>query len=204
MIAAPTRRNSRLTASNRIGRGSDVSPTMTEDLTEIVTGCQRDDRRSQQQLYEHCRGKVLRLASRMVGAQDAPDLVQEIFLQAFRSIRQFSGRSSFETWLYRLAVNECLQFLRQSRRRATRSLDYEPLDRAPPQTTRVQENELLERGLERLDPELRSTFLLRELEGFSYGRIAEILGISEGTVGSRLNRARAELREHLGELGWDV
>jgi RNA polymerase sigma-70 factor (ECF subfamily) len=139
----------------------------------------------------------------MVGAQDAADVTQQVFLQAFRSIDRFSGRSSFETWLYRLAVNESLQHLRRARRHRICSLRVEPIDdsQAPQASER---KELLQVALARLDPELRSIFLLCEGEKRSYRQIAETLGIPEGTVGSRLNRARRKLRAILMELGWEL
>lgn len=176
---------------------------MGNTLSQIVMACQQGDRDAQRQLYEQCCEKVFRLVNRMVGFQEAPDLVQQVFLQTFRTIGQFSGHSRFETWLYRLAVNECLQFLRQSKRRPCEGLMQEPADHSPSHARRVQHRELLERALQRLDPELRCIFLLREVEQLAYGEIAKALGIPAGTVGSRLNRARAELKEHLVEFGWE-
>jgi RNA polymerase sigma-70 factor (ECF subfamily) len=176
---------------------------MGNTLSQIVTACQQGDRNAQRQLYEQCCERVFRLVSRMVGFQEAPDLVQQVFLQTFRTIGQFSGHSRFETWLYRLAVNECLQFLRQAKRRPCEGLAHEPADHSPSHARQVQHRELLERGLQRLDPDLRCIFLLREVEGLAYREIAKALGIPDGTVGSRLNHARAELKERLIELGWE-
>jgi RNA polymerase sigma-70 factor (ECF subfamily) len=176
---------------------------MGKTLSQIVMACQQGDRDAQRQLYEQCCEKVFRLVNRMVGSQDAPDLTQQVFLQTFHTIGQFSGHSRFETWLYRLAVNECLQFLRQAKRKSCEGLAYEPTDHSPSHARSIQNQELLERALQRIGPELRCIFLLREVEGLAYGDIAKALGIPDGTVGSRLNRARAELREHLIEFGWD-
>jgi RNA polymerase sigma-70 factor (ECF subfamily) len=77
------------------------------------------------------------------------------------------------------------------------------MDLSPDSFVNVDDKELLEQGLGKLVPELRSAFLLREVEGLSYNEIAEALQIPEGTVGSRLNRARRELKQHLIELGWE-
>ncbi len=139
----------------------------------------------------------------MVGRQEADDLTQQIFLRAYRNIRQFSGRSSFETWLYRLAINECLQFRRHTKRHPCEALGHDPADQSVGHTLQLQHRELLELGLQRLDAELRSIFLLREVEGLAYRELAEVLEISEGTVASRLNRARLQLKEDLLELGWE-
>ncbi len=113
-----------------------------------------------------------------------------------------SGRSRIETWLYRLAVNESLQHLRRNRRWQHQALDREPIDTSQ-RIENVEGKEQLELALTRIDPELRSIFLLREVDGLSYHDIAEALQIPEGTVGSRLNRARRELKQHLLELGFE-
>lgn len=168
----------------------------------FVAGCRIGDRDSQRRLYEACLPMVYRLAVRMVGTQDAADVAQQTFLQAFSRLDQFDGQSRFETWLYRLAVNESLQFLRKRRRWNQPSLDYDPADASPGRDRATEEKEILEQALARLDPELRSIFLLRESECLTYRDIALALDIPEGTVGSRLNRARRELQEHLISLGW--
>ena len=82
-------------------------------------------------------------------------------------------------------------------------LEQDPVDRSSDGPRNIDDNELLERALARLEPDLRSTFLLKEVEGLSYDKIATALEIPEGTVGSRLNRARRELKQYLIELGWD-
>lgn len=141
----------------------------------------------------------------MVGSQDAPDVTQQTFLRAFTRLDQYDGQAKFETWLYRLAVNEALQFLRKRKRWNRMALDdnnYEPADESQPLGATTEKKEVLEQALSRLDPELRSVFLLKESEGLSYHDIAEATGIPEGTVGSRLNRARAELQQNLKKLGW--
>ena len=139
----------------------------------------------------------------MVGVQSAADVTQQVFLQVFRKISQFSGRSQFGTWIYRVAVNESLQHLRKSKRLQMQRIEQEPIDRSPNNHENIDNKELLEQALAQLEPELRSTFLLREIEGLSYDEIARALEIPEGTVGSRLNRARRELKQHLVESGWE-
>ncbi len=83
---------------------------------DAVAGSQAGDRHAQRRLYDEFHERIFRLAVRMVGRCDAPDVLQQVFLQVFRNIHRFSGKSSFATWLYRLAVNECLQFRRRERR----------------------------------------------------------------------------------------
>lgn len=204
MIALAPRRKPLPAASNRPERGSRKWPRKVGNLPQIVAACQQGDRVAQRELYEHCCPMIFGLVVRMVGLQEAADVTQQIFLQTYRTIRQFSGRSRFETWLYRLAINECLQFRRRAMRRPFEPVEVEPADHRAGPTARVQDRELLELALQRLDPELRSLFLLREVEGLAYRELAEVLEISEGTVASRLNRARSQLKENLLELGWQL
>ncbi len=189
-------------ASNGADRGVNAS-RRTESIMRIVERCRQGDRHAQQELYEEFKDKVLRLVVRMVGQQDAPDLVQQIFLQTFRNIRQYSGRAQFGTWLYRLAINECLQLRRRIHRTTCCTLDHEPIDDSMSWSLQSENQELLGRALEGIDAGLRAIFLLREVEELSYAEIASVLQVSAGTVGSRLNRARSRLREELIELGWE-
>lgn len=175
---------------------------MQESIEEVAAACQQGDRTAQHRLYEVSHQNVYRLMVRMVGVQDAGDVTQQVYLRVFRKINLFTGRSQFGTWMYRVAVNEALQHLRRAKRLRGRLLEQEPMDRSPDSHDNVDDKELLEKALGTLDPELRSAFLLREVEGLAYREIAHSLQIPEGTVASRLNRARRELRQRLKELGW--
>lgn len=169
----------------------------------FVAGCQCGDRDAQRQLYELHHQQIFRLAVRMVGRQEADDVTQQVFLQVLRKIDQFSGQSRVATWLYRVAVNECLQHLRRNGRQRVNPLMHDPVDRFAGSTQQSEHAELLDRSLQRLEPDLRAMFLLREVENLSYREIASALDVSEGTVASRLNRARRLLRQYLVELGWE-
>jgi len=169
----------------------------------IVEASRQGNRHAQQQLYEEFKDKVLRLVVHMVGQQDAPDLVQQIFLQMFHKVGQYTGRAQFGTWLYRLAINECLQFRRRTRNSTCCALPHETIDESTSWSLQSENQELLGRALKGIDEGLRAIFLLREVEELSYSEIASVLQISAGTVGSRLNRARSRLREELIELGWE-
>jgi len=169
----------------------------------VIAGCRARDRSMQRELYDRCHDKAFRLCARMVGRQDAADVCQQTLLKVYQSIDQFKGRSQFMTWLFRIAVNECLQHRRKAIRGRTVNLaDYEPPDRAAAATQRSQDRELLEVALSRLDPELRCAFLLREVEQLSYAQIAQTMQLPDGTVASRLSRARRRLLQILsGEDG---
>ncbi len=174
------------------------------NYTTMLDGCRAGERESRRQLYELCHRRVYRLMVRMVGLQDAADLTQQAFLQIFCKIDQFAARSKFETWMYRLAVNEALQHLRKRQRWKFQTLVSEPLGRNGPENDQSERKELLDLALAQIEPELRSVFVLREVEGLSYQEISEAVDIPAGTVGSRLNRARRELQQCLIELGWEA
>ncbi|MFV2066922.1 MAG: RNA polymerase sigma factor [Pirellulales bacterium] len=181
-----------------------TSKAMVDDpLIDVVQRCLLEDRGAQRELYEACHPAVYRLMLRMVGRQEADDLTQQAFLQAFRRLEQFGGRSRFETWLYRLAVNEALQHLRKESRSKQQHLVEEPADHRREGGEAMVNKELLERALQRLDPDLRSVFLLREVEKLGYRDLADVMDVPEGTIASRLNRARRLLQDHLVELGWE-
>ncbi len=193
----PPRRNTAPSASIISGGADD------EAVARVVAGCRAGDRSAQRQLYDAFHRLVYRLMVRMVGTDEAPDLTQQVFLHLFRQIDKYSGRGRFDRWLYRVAVNEAYQHFRRTRRHEHRPLTYEPADPAVGGNERSEQKDLMEQALARLEPELRSICLLREIEELSYRQIAETLDIPEGTVGSRLNRARRELKEHLIDLGWE-
>lgn len=169
-------------------------------LDQLVSACLAGDRDAMQQIYEHCSDRVYALMVRIVGRQDADDLTQQVFLQLFRKLSQFGGGSKLETWLYRLATNEALQHLRRKKRQAAGPLVVEPSAEDPDRLIESESIHMLEVALSRLDPELRAILALKEEQSLSYREIADSLGIPEGTVGSRLNRARKELRHELTKL----
>ncbi|WP_145354953.1 RNA polymerase sigma factor [Roseimaritima multifibrata] len=157
------------------------------------------DRRALREIYEATSDRVFGLMVRMVGIQDAEDLTQHVFVHAFSKLHQFSGEAKFETWLYRLATNEALQYLRREKRRRTSELVVEPTTQQPDLVVQEERASQVHQALAALDPELRAIFILKEENQLSYQEIAATLKIPEGTVGSRLNRARRELKRLLGD-----
>jgi RNA polymerase sigma-70 factor (ECF subfamily) len=172
---------------------------MADALADIIRGCQAGDRRAQRALYERHHRGVYRLAVRMVGGADAADVTQEVFLRVFTRIAGFQGKAALSTWLYRLAVNECQRHLARRSRRPV-PLTEEPTCAAAGPDRALEQADLLEQALQRLDARLRAALLLREAEGLSYREIAGVLGIAPGTVASQLSRARAELQEFLRQV----
>jgi RNA polymerase sigma-70 factor (ECF subfamily) len=132
-------------------------------------------------------------------AEDARDIVQRAFLNAWRRIDSFKGDSAFSTWMYRIAFNESVSFRREGGRLRQVEPGAEPADdRRPGDRLDSDENRAkVQEALGRLDPDDRKIIILKELDERSYDEIAEILEIPKGTVRSRLFRAREALREEL-------
>ncbi len=128
---------------------------------------------------------------------DAEDLLQEIFLLAYRKLPEFRGDSSVGTWLYRLAMNRCLDHLKSRQTRAsgvTTQLDEEIMPGRKPVGDGGIKRLDLERAIARLPEGARAAFLLHDVEGFQHQEIAAILGISEGTSKSQVHKARLRMR----------
>lgn len=172
---------------------------MADDLAEIIAGCRAGDRSAQRRLYERYHRTVHRLAMRLAGQADAADLSQEIFLRVFTRLDGFRGTAAFSTWLYRVAVNECLRY-RGRRSRRPEMLAEDPVCPAAGPDRLLEQTDLLEQALRQLDDRLRAVFWLREAEGLSYQQIAEVLEVPPGTVASQLSRARAELQAFLARI----
>lgn len=154
-------------------------------------------------LYRQHATRLYNLASRMVGTRgDADDVLQDIFLLAYRKLASFRGESSLGTWLYRLAMNHCLDVLRNRQTRIgvqTDSLDEPdaaPLASPVPVLAAVSRIDL-ERAIDELPPACRAAFLLHDVEGFGHGEVGAILGISEGTSKSQVHKARMRIRSYL-------
>jgi RNA polymerase sigma-70 factor (ECF subfamily) len=186
---------------------------MTE--AELVARAKGGDQAAFAQLVRDNEKRVYNLALRMVSdPQDALDLSQEAFLNAWRGLPSFQGDSSFSTWLYRLTSNVCLDFLRARKRRleslgAPISLD-DPDSQPPPapdsqrpdaHLERAVRKEALHRALDALSPNHRQVLVLRELSGLSYQEISQVLKLDIGTVKSRLTRARVALKNILQQDG---
>ena len=164
-------------------------------------------------LIQRYEKRVFALALRMCqNPEDAAEAAQEAFLAAWQGLPSFRGEASFSTWLYRLTSNACIDLLRRENRHranAGPSLNDEDvrLD-LPDRTTSPQEaaeqrelRTLIETGLRELTPEHRQVLVLREVHQLSYGEIASTLRLDIGTVKSRINRGRRQLRNFLSQHG---
>ena len=186
-----------------------------EQEAQIVQRVLQGDVNAFEKLVLEYEKSVYAITQRMTGnAEDAADMTQETFIKAYNSLSSFRGDSKFSVWLYRIATNVCLDFLRSRSRKPTVSLSVEDDDGEEVELDIADESQsperLLERGLTRdavrrglnaLSPEYRQILLLREIQGLSYEEIADVLRIEVGTVKSRIFRARKRLCAFLVEDG---
>ena len=157
--------------------------------------------------------RVFALVLRMLGRRDeAEDLAQEVFVQVFKAIDQFRGESKLSTWIYRIAVNLCKTRTKYlSRRRVNDQDDVDAMaERAPFTAAKgvsvgdvgrpdelvegMQLEILVKRAIAQIEPDFREVLILRDVEDLSYEEIAAVTGLADGTVKSRIHRARAQLR----------
>lgn len=185
---------------------------MSEKTSISIQALREGDREAFAEMVEAYSPLIYRLALRMLGDEhEAEDVLQETFLNAYRALDRFEGRSSLSTWLYRIATNQALMRLRKQSPPMV-SVDETHVDEEgyelPRQFTdwcclpedefmSAEAQAMLNEAAEELSPALRAAFVLRDLHGFSTREAAEILEISETAVKTRLMRARLQLRERL-------
>ncbi len=190
-------------------------PAAESDL-DLVARCQRGDAAAFDTLVTRYRGKIYAMIYNMVrNEQDAWDLAQDAFLKAWKSMAKFRGQAAFFTWLYRIAMNVTIDWVRKKRVAGEAEFDdaVPPGDIEPGAPTAPRPELLPARQLEnaeirarideaitRLTPEHRAVILLREMDGLEYQEIADTLEISIGTVMSRLFYARKKLQAQLRDV----
>ena len=191
----------RIAAASSSKSARDVRGAAAEADLELARRCREGDGAAFEDLYRTHASRLYSLLVRMTGsAEEAEDLLQDVFLTAHRKIGGFRGDSALGTWLYRMAVNHCLDFLRGRRAkmtRATASLDdddaAEPMAAMPVVPEAVSRIDL-ERAIAQLPDGCRTAFVLHDVEGFEHHEVGRLLGISEGTSKSQVHKARLKLR----------
>ena len=174
------------------------SKELTGSAGDLIARCQAGDVEAFEALYRQHAARLYTLACRMAGSpEDGEDLLQEIFLQAYRKLGSFKGDSAVGTWLYRLALNHCLDYVRSRQakmNKLTETLDadtsFQPTARRETPIARLD----LERAVERLPEGCREAFVLHDVEGFDHKEVGKLLGIAEGTSKSQVFKARMKLR----------
>jgi RNA polymerase sigma-70 factor, ECF subfamily len=185
---------------------SDAAAAATE--ASLLARAQAGDIDAFEQLSGAYADRLFMLLLRLLGDPDeAGEVAQEVMLRAWRAVSRFQGRSSYFTWLYRIAVNEANRALaKRDRRPASVPLGPQELDLPTPHNedpARQAENNELRRALAAalamLPPPLRTAIVLRDVEGFSTQQAAEIAGVSQAAFKSRLHQARLQVRAAIGD-----
>lgn len=177
-----------------------MSTSNTSDLS-LVARCRNGDLGAFEELYRAHAGRIYGLAYRMLGnPADAEDQLQEIFLSAHRKLETFRGEAALGTWLYRLAMNQLLDYVRSRAARSGQLTDG--LEDASVLADGMG-HRLADRAIDRIDIEraiaelpegCRAAFVLHDVEGLEHKEIAQVLGIAEGTSKSQVHKARLRLR----------
>jgi len=187
------------------------------DDSVLVQRLQTGDTMAMERLILKYQNRIFNVIMKMCGnTDDAAELTQETFVKVIESIGKFKGRSSFYTWLFRIAVNLTLNYCQRNAKMATRSLDAEETesdssagqvlkdflcdDSAIDPAVLAQRRELCDLAMQamlKLEEPQRAVMVLRDIEGMNYAQIADVLNVELGTVRSRLSRARSHLREIL-------
>ena len=180
----------------------------------IVQRVQNGEVSAFNQLVQKYRQPLFSTIYNMTGnREDATDIAQEVFIKAFQSIKRFRGQASFYTWLYRIAVNSSITFIKRAKKQ--RFINYETIDETLVSSeileyftakTKTEKGALLKElqeklneALQKLSPKHRIVVILHEVEGMSHKEIADITKTSEGTVRSRLHYAKKMLQAFLQE-----
>jgi len=183
------------------------------DDAVLVERCRNGDTAAMERLILKYQNRIYNLILKMCGnANDAAELTQDTFVKVIENLDKFAGRSSFYTWVFRIAVNLTLNYCQKCSRIGYRSLDAEDANNwqaraqlkqylsdesSPDPSVTAQNKELLQcvtKALTELDEDHRAIITLRDIEGMSYAQIADVLNVELGTVKSRLSRARNNLR----------
>lgn len=167
---------------------------------QLVERARTGDETAFRSLYDAHVERVYRLAYRMAGEDDlARDFTQETFVRVHQRLAQFRGESAFGTWVHSIAVSVSLNGLRRRKRHRTREAELDGVELGyTPDPTGGELREKLMRAIDALPEIYRTVFLMHDLEGFNHQEIAAALELAEGTSKARLSRARAKLREALG------
>ena len=180
---------------------------MQRDDDRLVESALDGDARAFEILMEKHESKMYAVALRMCkNREDAQDCLQDAMIRIYKALPTFKGQSSFSTWAYRITMNTCLDDLRRKKVRQASSLDqmlevgWAPVDDNNTAERHFENSELkrnLSRAIQTLPEEMRAAVVLRDVQGFSYEEIANMLSTNVGTVKSRISRGREKLREIL-------
>jgi RNA polymerase sigma-70 factor (ECF subfamily) len=182
---------------------------------EVIEGCKAGDEKAFTEIVLHCQKKVFNIAYRMLGnMEEAKDLAQEVFISVFESIKGLREEVKFDAWLTQVTLNHCRNRWKYLKRRHyfnSDSLDgpveaedrtvprplYDPSGNPETLYEKKVIQQVIQRGLLSLRQDQRELIVLRDLQGFSYEEMGKMFGLPEGTIKSKLHRARVDLKEAL-------
>jgi RNA polymerase sigma-70 factor (ECF subfamily) len=179
---------------------------VNHEETAMISRCQQGDQQALKEIFDKYHKKLYRIAYGVVRQrEEALDIVQEVFIKLFRSIKNFKGRSQFYTYLYRMVMNTAIDHARKAGKQFISSLDeegsFEPsenLDKGPERVLLQKElEERVKLAMDKLPAEQKAALIFRDVEGLSYQEMAEAMGCSIGTVMSRLHYGRKRIQELL-------
>jgi RNA polymerase sigma-70 factor (ECF subfamily) len=180
---------------------------LERSAAELVARAQQGDHRAFGELVQRYRPRIFALALHLSrNESEADDITQEVFIQAYRALPRFAGKSAFFTWLYRMTVNRSLSTRRAQRRRRETTMDDPRVEKAlavdaagdPVRAAELRGTyEALLRALDRMPAEMRTTVVLVALQGLSHGEAAVVQACSPGTIAWRIHEARGRLRRAL-------
>ena len=176
---------------------SSESEAAGDDASDVAAAADGDVR-AFERVYRRHVARVHSTAVRMLGAEEADDATQDVFVRAWQRLGQFRGDSAFGTWLFRLAVNVMLSRREVVATRHRRHVeDAQVIDSMSSPTGSPELSMDFEAAMQRLPPGMRQIFVLHDIEGYKHDEIAEMLGIAQGTSKSQLHRVRMVLRRYL-------
>ena len=170
------------------------------DDAQLIAACRRGEARAMEMLYHQYKRRVFDMAHRIVGASDSEEVAQEVFVRVFRGLVNFRGDSALSTWIYRLTVNASLSHL--ARRGRRHEVGDDGLTDLPAPPIAERDSALaarIETALGQLPAGYRAILVLHDVEGLSHEECASILECRVGTCKSQLHKARARMRDLLGD-----
>jgi RNA polymerase sigma-70 factor (ECF subfamily) len=176
-----------------------VAAALADDA-QLIAACRRGEARAMEMLYHQYKRRVFGMAHRIVGASDSEEVAQEVFVRVFRGLAAFRGDSALSTWIYRLTVNAALSHL--ARRGRRHEIGDDGLIELPAPPAAERDSALaarIEAALAQLPPGYRAILVLHDVEGLSHEECAAILECRVGTCKSQLHKARARMRDLLGD-----
>ena len=191
--------------STRIGINYFLMDQFSDDiLVDLVSRTREGEVQAMEMLYGHFKSSLLSLAFRYTyDYAAAEDLLQDIFIKVFTHLHTLDDERAFVGWLYRVAVNTCLSYLRTHKKLLRKTVPLEEVEGVLGDTSSLgaerEANKPLEEAIQNLPTKLKSVFLLHDIQGFKHGEIAQILGCSVGTSKSQLFKARMKIRKYLEE-----